>query len=238
MIRTKSILVTRPAEDSASFCQTLEAEGFKVLAEPMLEIVPLDFPVPDLSVYRGLIFTSTNGVRAFSARVTDRNITAFCVGDRTADTAEGKGFTDVVNAGGAVKYLAAVLLSAGPGDGKPFLYVRGADISGVELAASGMPIAEIIVYKARLVQHLSAACVNALKNEEIVAAPFFSKRTAENFVRLVEQEKLLGKLSGIKFLSISEAVLKSVQTYGWKDTYIAPTPDGPGMLHLVQAHGR
>ncbi len=230
------ILVTRPAQAIEEFCAALEPEGFETFSEPMLEIVPEDFVCPDLSDYQALIFTSANAVHVFAARCPERDIDVYCVGDNTAEQAREYQFNILYNAKGGGEELASLIVSQ-KGDGRKFLHIRGAHVAKPidrMLAAEGVQVDTLVVYRAEKVSELSADCISAIKSSAIEAVTFFSRRTAENFIYLAVNNGLEDDLKNIKALCISERVLEYVRTYAWADTYAAGSPDRKGMLALVK----
>jgi uroporphyrinogen-III synthase len=62
----KTVLVTRPKDQAASFVQKLEQYGLNSIVFPTIEIRPVSgWKVPDLSLFDGLFFTSPNSVTFF-----------------------------------------------------------------------------------------------------------------------------------------------------------------------------
>ena len=88
------IVITRPIEDAEDYAGELQAAGFKTFVEPMLSIEALDFEVPDLKDYDGLILTSANALRIYRENVgaVDLEISVYCVGKHTAAYAHSCGF--------------------------------------------------------------------------------------------------------------------------------------------------
>src|SRR5687767_2000262 len=99
------VLITRPRDDALSLAEKLEGRGHKVLIEPLLEIRYVVGAKIDLAGAQAVLFTSTNGVRAFAAAESRRDLPAFAVGDSTAAAARVAGFTMVESAGGTVDDL-------------------------------------------------------------------------------------------------------------------------------------
>ena len=68
-----------------------------------------------------MLFTSSNGVRAFAELSPRRDLPAFAVGDATAAAALAAGFTQFKSAGGDVRDLARLVASSlKPADGLLF----------------------------------------------------------------------------------------------------------------------
>lgn len=72
------IVITRPADEAVSSASVLAALGAEVLVAPMVRILPLtefgplDQAIDHLADYHWLVFTSSNGVRAFMGRLLAR----------------------------------------------------------------------------------------------------------------------------------------------------------------------
>jgi uroporphyrinogen-III synthase len=227
------ILITRPIEDAKNFAALLEQEGFKALIEPLMTMKPVKHRPPETREYDGLLFTSANGVRLFEGRTTGRT-PAFCLNGQTAIEARNRGFRKIVPCGKSAEGMANYFKMRKPGK---YLYIRGNDVAYPmldELMAAGSSLDELIVYEAVAASNFSPATIRAIQDGTIQAVTLFSKRTAETFTRLAEKHDLLKHLSGIKALSISDAVLKSVQAYGWAGAYAAERPDAAGMATLIK----
>jgi uroporphyrinogen-III synthase len=232
------IMITRPSDDAYDYALDLEAEGFKTFVEPMLKIEPKKFAKPDIGRYQALIFTSANAVRVFSERTSRRDIPVYAVGDHTRDEAFAVGFDDITTAQGTGDDLVEVIKANLSDKSRPLLHVCGVDVArpiDEMLAESQIQVERCVVYKAGLVDRLSDEAIARIKNNKIQAVTFFSKRTAENFVRLVGDAALLPYLHSIKTLCISTPVLECVQPFQWQDTYIAETPSREAMLALLKS---
>ena len=126
------VLVTRPKEDSAALQRELRKRGIEVLLDPMLVIRRMEDAAIDLDGAQGLLFTSSNGARAFENISGERGLTVWCVGDETARTARAAGFTNVHSAAGNVDTLANyVIAHARPENGR-LIHVAGSVNAGDE----------------------------------------------------------------------------------------------------------
>lgn len=231
------ILITRPLEDGKKDAGILEREGFDVLLEPMLEIVPLEFSSPDLSNYQAMVVTSANALRVFCDQVEQRDIKLYVVGQNTADEADDLGFTDVVSADGTAQDLVDLIVVRADKGAASLLHICGEDVSfplAQALLDQGISVEGLPVYKAQKVDGLSSEGIAQLKDGAIDVVVFYSKRTAENFMRMVDENEFSEALEGIKALCISSGVLECVRLYPWANTYVAPTPNREGMLALIK----
>ena len=122
----KRVLITRPAEDAYDTQRILDAANIQSDRQPFLSVHMHEVKI-DTAQYDALIFTSRNAVRSYCKSNTARNITVYCVGDRTAQLCQGNGFKDVQSASGTLQDLQSLL--AKQKFSNPILYLRGKDIS-------------------------------------------------------------------------------------------------------------
>lgn len=183
MARPRTLLLTRPARQSAEFAAALEAAlpgRFRVLAAPVIDIDPLPGEI-DLAGVAALAFTSANGVEQFAARVGDRRLPAFCVGDMTAEAARQAGF-EARSADGDVAALARIIVAA-PVTGGAVLHIRGRHAAGdlvARLADAGVPARAAEIYRQRPVA-IDGAARAALERAEVDVVALFSPRSAALF---------------------------------------------------------
>jgi len=235
------VLITRPEEEAQIYASELREQGFSVLVEPMLSVEAIEFEVPDLDGVQALLFTSAQALKFFSEKVSSRSIPLYVVGHHTKNVAQSLGYEDVFSARGAGGALVSLVRSEVTDKNRALLHVRGRHVARnlkEELSGDGFSVQELIVYETSMVNGFSSQTLEALKSGRIGSVTFFSKRTAEAFLRNVDEGLLSGALSGIKALCISEGVLKCVQSYSWFGTYKASRPDRQGMLELLKRHGR
>lgn len=232
------VLITRPVEDADDFAREVRALGLTPLVEPMLGIIPVDFKMPDLNNYPALVFTSANGVRVFGCPPGADGMPVFAVGAHTADEVRKHGYKKIFTAGGDASDLAALINKKLSGSVR-ILHIRGEHTAtelGEIVKHDRITVDSVVVYTARSEDHFSPVCRDAIAKGTAGAVTFFSRRTAENFVRLIEEEGLDSKLSGIKALCISPSVLECVQGTGWAGAYSARRPEKAAMLDLLKTH--
>jgi uroporphyrinogen-III synthase len=237
--RTRRILVTRPQPAAGDFADRLRREGFGAVVAPMTEYVELDHHIGDIAKYNGFIFTSAQGVNIFARSFTERYIPIFAVGDATAMTAEAAGFQRVYSAQGDAAALQELV--AAEKDSlklKNMLHVCGEDTAedfGTALQDVGVYVERVPVYKAKFVDKLPAETVQALKNNEITTVTLLSARTAENFVKLVQQDPALaGSTTGIEAICLSDRVAEAAKPLPWRVMRIAASPQMESVMDLLR----
>lgn len=230
------ILLTRPRDDTAALADKLKAAGYDVLSEPMLEIRFLSNAGVDLSGAQAVLFTSANGVRAFAAVETRRDLPAFAVGDTTAAAARGAGFTRVESAAGRVDDLARLVRERlSPADGA-LVHAAGRDVAGDlagALGQSGFELRRAVLYIAEPARALSSETARALKSGTIDATVFYSARTAETFSRLVNDAGLAFSLSHAIALGLSPAAVEPIKSLPWARVGAAARPNEDELIRLL-----
>lgn len=241
------VVITRPIEDARDYADELSALGYQAFVEPMLKIEPVAFDVPDLQEFDGLLVTSANAILSFMRGCDGQNvcldIPVYCVGKYSAAAARNAGFVHVISMDGTGAGLWAHIQELKDFKEKRFLHICGQHLAFplVEtIGAAGGDAHELVVYQSVKVEAFSDALIAKLRTGEVGAVTFFSKRTADAFVKNAmscfnedESESVFGH---IKALSISDAVVKCVRVLPWHKSYAAEAPDRAGMLKLLKAY--
>ena len=124
------VLITRPEREATALATALSQRGHVAVIAPLfrLDILhpPDDFAAA-LAACQAVLLTSANGARALAEASEQRSKPVFAVGDTTAATAEGLGFTAVTSASGdgaALAELVAQRLDPKAGPAGPCLRRR------------------------------------------------------------------------------------------------------------------
>jgi len=231
-------LITRPVEDAKNLQAELRRRGIAVMHEPMLSIERMTDVSLDVSGAQGLLFTSSNGVRAFASLSGQRDLPAFAVGDATARTCREVGFLNVHSASGDVDALANdVIRHCRPLDGRLVQIagtVSAGDLAGA-LRAAGFVIDRIPIYSAVAASALSSGTRNAMKSGGIDAVLFFSPRTAVTFVSLTQAAGLEDACRNISAYCLSPSVAKRAAALPWKRVTIAAEPTQAALLAALDS---
>jgi uroporphyrinogen-III synthase len=233
-------LITRPKEDSAAIAERLEELGIEPVIEPLMTVEPVADPEIDLDGVQAILLTSRNGVRAFAGATGRRDIAVYAVGDSTAELARDSGFETVDSAGGDSDSLAELVRQRLKPEDGALLHAAGApvagDLAGV-LSADGFDVRRREVYAARPVAALSVAACGLLSEGGIDLVLFFSPRTAQIFVGLVNQAGLAETCANITAVCLSRAVAHSVRPLGWREIYVAEQPNLSSMIEVAASAG-
>lgn len=226
------VLITRPRPDADTLAEAVSDRGFSPLIEPLLEIRPLSVRRPDPADYQALIFTSANAVRVFAEMTPDRAHPVYCTGGHTAETARSFGWHNVTSAAGDGTDLSRLLAESTFEARVPLLHPAGEDIA-TPVAATGVAIERLTIYKADKAVNLSADCLTCLDQNGLSAALFFSARTARVFADLLEQYGRTESVSTTKALCLADSVVKSLEHLPWLNVQVADRPTRDSLLDLL-----
>lgn len=232
------ILITRPVEDATGLVDALRAEGFDALVEPMLRIEPVSDVVVDLTDCRAILFTSANGVRAFARISSVRNLPVVTVGASSAQAATEAGFEDIEASGGDVEALIETVRARFPVQGGALFHAAGSvtagDLKG-DLESLGYTVKRVALYRSVKTQAFSDACRSALDTGRIAAVTFFSPRTAESFVTVLQGEGRAPCARTVSAVCLSDAVAQAAARIEWLGIKRAATPDTPALIAEIKA---
>ena len=214
----RRIVVTRARTQASALTARLEALGAEVLEMPTIRIVPpesyvpLDQAIAKLADHDWVVFTSTNGVEAFFARLAlaGKDARALprvaAIGPATADCLRGHGiaadcqprtFTGeaLVEALGAQADLA----------GQRILLARAAEVPPTVadgLVALGARVHEVAAYRTLVGPEPDEALVDALLSGGADVVTFTSSSTVRGFVAALGAERLRALPATTRFASI------------------------------------
>lgn len=230
------LLITRPEEDAEPLATALATRGIASLIEPLMSIVDVKSPAPDLAGVQALLVTSANGIRAFARKSDARNLPVLAVGDASAAAARQLGFKSVKNAAGNVAALARLVAAElDPGNGA-LLHVAGSKVAGDlsgDLARAGFACRRHVLYQARPAESFSAAASEALTSGAVDGVLLFSPRTASTFVRLITDAGTAGACRRLVAYCLSRAVADAVSGLAWRDVVVARAPNQESLLDAV-----
>ena len=229
------VLITRPEREATALATALVQRGHAPVIAPLftLQILhpPADFAAA-LAACQAVLLTSANGARALAEAGDQRSKPVFAVGDTTAATAEGLGFTSVFSASGDAAALAALVEQRlDPAKG-PLVHVAGVDVAG-DPAPSGFETRRFALYEARAADVLPDSARAALQARALDAATFFSPRAASVFAALVEKAGLADACRGVTAIAISPAVAEPLKSLSFQAVQVAARPTRQAVLEEI-----
>jgi len=233
------VLITRPEREATALATALVQRGHVPVIAPLFELQVLSAPpafAAALGAAQAVLLTSANGARALAEAAEQRSKPILAVGDTTAATAEGLGFTSVVSAAGDAAALAGLVRQRLDSAKGPLIHVSGVDVAGDlpgTLDADGFEIRRFALYEAREAATLPASAVAALQARALDVATFFSPRAATTFARLVEAAGLSDACRAIIAIAISPAAARPLEALPFRAVVPAQRPTRQGVLDEI-----
>ena len=231
------VLVTRPEPGAAETARRVAALGWEPVLAPALVLAPRPAE-PPLPAAQALLLTSRAAARA--VKPASPAMPVLAVGEATAAEARAHGFVNVTAAEGDAAALAALAASRLDTAAGPLLLAVGAGY-GAELAAAlrghGFRVLRRVVYSAEPAAALPEPARAALASEAIVAALFFSPRSAGCAISLLRAAGLAGTLARAEALAVSPRVAAVLEAAApeprWRGLRVAARPDQDSLLRLL-----
>jgi uroporphyrinogen-III synthase len=153
----------------------------------------------------------------------------FAVGGTTAAAARAAGFREVVEGEGSVEALARLIVARCPPSAGTVVHISGSVVArdlAALLAPSGLRLTRAILYESVQAETLRPETRARLAAGEIAAALFFSPRTAQAFVKLVDGAGLAASMGAVVAIALSPAVADALRLpFARVETAARPTTD-------------
>lgn len=216
------VAITRAQPEADRTAARVRARGAEAIVAPLLTIVPCGYDT-NTSGAQAIIFTSTNGVRAFPDARGARERLVLAVGDATASAAREAGFLDVRSADGDANALVELAKrELDPVKGK-LVHISGdhvgGDVSG-KLRAAGFTVDWRLAYAS-----IAAMALPEALQQPLDVVLFHSTRAVETFAALgaPNAEKLTAGC-------LSDSVAQAAGKTCWKRIITAPHPREDDLL--------
>ncbi len=236
------ILLTRPEAAALSLQEKLTASGHDVVLAPVLSIEPVEFSLDALDAedLGGILLTSASAAPALTKMASaglPKDTTIYSIGGTSAEAARRAGFENIISADGdRGEFTALVAARHNPASGH-LLHLSGRHQAGdivAELQALGLKTERLQVYEAVATTHLPAHIHDIIEAREIDMVLFFSPRSAGIFVSLAEEGGLGEALSDMTALCLSDAVMATARSGGWKKTHVAGALNEEAMIEALE----
>ncbi len=234
----EAVLVTRPEPGAEETGRRLAALGWEPVLAPALRLAPRPLAVP--AGVQALLLTSRAAARAVQPGTLPASLPVLAVGEATAAEARHSGFVNIEAAAGdaaALAQLAAARLDPGAG---PVLLAVGEGY-GLEVALAlrqrGFRVQRRVAYAAAPAPILPDAARDALAAGRVVAALFFSPRSAHCAMSLFQEAGLAETAASVMALALSPRVAAALQAapapLAWRAVRVADRPDQDSLLQLL-----
>jgi uroporphyrinogen-III synthase/uroporphyrinogen III methyltransferase/synthase len=242
------VLVTRAAQQSGKLSEGLRALGAEPVEVPVLEIVapesyaPLDDALRNLDRYDWLVLTSTNTIRAVSARsarfgvnpANTEGLKVAAIGSATAKAARHNGFhVSIV----PESYIAESLVEnmCDHVAGKRVLLARAAiarDVIPDALRAAGAEVDVVDAYR-NVLPDAAPEQLRQAVHEGLHAATFTSSSSATHLSEAARIAGIPWPFAGVPAVSIGPITSQTLRELGWPPAAEAEPSDIPGLAAAV-----
>lgn len=246
----KNILITRARSQASKLTTALEELGANCIEAPAIKIAPpddnyvsLDNAITKIHDYDWIIFTSTNGVERFFARLNEKNLDARClsnakiaaIGTATADKLKNYGIiADKIPTMFKAEGILEVLQNDIQKGSKVLIpraqKAREALPIGLRQMGAIVDVAE--TYCTKMADTNKDDIKDLLKNNQIDMVTFTSSSTVENLLKLIDGEKTL--LNNIKTAVIGPITAKTCKNNGLKVDIEADVYTIDGLVNKIK----
>jgi uroporphyrinogen-III synthase len=234
-----SVLITRPLAASEALAAELKREKYEPVIEPLLEIVPLAEPLPDVNV-QAVMITSPNSLDALAGNPhVSRlfHLPCFCVGARTAAKAKEFGFLHVSHSSNDGRELAQLVVSSLTHNCRVILHICGRDVASTaqeELHKSSYQVTRWFVYTARKAVDFTPDTLKRFEKKKLDAVLVFSTRTADALAVLMTKHHLTGACKKMAAIGLSEAATGPLKPFSWQVLAHADMPSEDAMMECLK----
>ena len=229
------VIITRAEPGALETANRLERMGLSAIVSPVLIMqTRAQVALPVAETLAGLVFTSANGVRAYSARREDRTLPAWCVGPATATAAREADFENVhESAGNAVDLAEFIARNSSPGP-RPLLHVaNGAAKGDLKRALTGHGFETVFtpLYDMFPAEQFSDPADGALSAHKPSVVLIHSAKGAQRFAELCPS----GACEHIAVAAISEFAAWPLKDLDFNRIQIASSPNEDGLFEALEA---
>ena len=213
------ILFTKSQNSSEILIKNFSAKGYRVTNFPILNIKPIIIPDINFKDFTAVIFTSSNAVQSLKNINNISHLKCFCVGEDTAAVAKKIGFLNIQVAGGNYIGLRDLIFKNCDRLKENFIYIRGEFISNDlerDFKKQGYNLKSIINYTAEPNLNIDHQLIEDLKNKLIDVIFVYSKRAADQLLKIILNHKIMDDLDNCSLNCISINVANTLKRLKWK----------------------
>ncbi len=229
------ILLTRSAAQSQRFADDMTAAlgqrpALSIHPLMTMSVIPVDV---DISRYDAVVFTSENGVSAFAKLSKEPDaalrVTAYCVGQKTAQAAQALGFM-ARSAEGDVTDLSALILADLPRSAR-VIHLHGHHQAGdlcAVLQAAGQTADHLAIYE-QVALAPDSEFTSIFQSDRSVVVPLFSPRSAALFFAALPENMR----ADLRFVAISAATADAIPAAFHARVSVAQSPNAGAMIDAL-----
>ncbi len=231
MNRAKYLITTRPIDDALSDCKLLIKRKIKALASPSMKIVKIKC---DFENKYDAIFLTSRHASHIVEKLDNKNTPIFCVGSATAKSARNYGAKNLFVGKSDASLLAKNTKKELPKNSNIFWPSNNISPDKVYdiLKSNCFNIDKKIVYKNCSIDSIDIKSSNLIKKNQISVVLFFSLRSAEMWIELINKSNLFKFLLSVNFVVINEEVSKYLKELKFKNVSVSRRKRRASVLSL------
>ena len=230
------ILFTRPFDDCHELMLRFKSLGHMVSHIPVISIQKIIYESLDFSLFKGIIFTSTNAIKFLDTQKIEKKIKCFCVGNATEKVAKMKGFQNIYVASGNVENLKEIILQNFATTEGKLIYVTGQIISSdldKKLNTEGYNLKRIINYKAIEQEKFNSGEIEKLKEKTPDVVYVYSQNSAISFLNMIKNYNLQSFWINTNLMCISEKTSSILNEIKWKKIFLFSSGEEEFLLYKI-----
>lgn len=213
------ILFTKSQNSSEILIKRFSDKGHRVTNFLILNIKPIIISDINFKDFTVVIFTSSNAVQNLKNIKNVSHLKCFCVGEETAAAAKKIGFLNIQVAGGNYIELRDLIFKSCDKAKENFIYIRGEFISNDlegDFKKQGYNLKSVINYTAEPNLNIDHQLIEDLKNKLIDVIFVYSKRAADQLLKIILNHKIMNDLDNCSLNCISINVANTLKRLKWK----------------------
>lgn len=213
------ILFTKSQNSSEILVKKFISQGHQVTNFSIFNIKPILIPNIDFKNFSSIIFTSSNAIHNLKKIENINHLKCFCVGEQTATTAKKIGFSNIQIAGGNYSDLRDLVFKTCDKNIEKFIYIRGEFVANdleKDFKQQGYHLESIISYTTEINTNIDLKLIDDLKNKKVDVIFVYSKRTADQLLKIILNHKLVDDLGNCSLNCISINVANTLKRLKWK----------------------
>ena len=213
------ILFTKSQNSSEILVNKFTSKGHKVTNFSILNVKPIITPDINFKDFTSIIFTSSNAINHLVKVENIVHLKCFCVGEQTAAAAKKKGFLNIHVASGNYFELKDLIFKSLDKSREKFIYIRGEFVSNDlenDFKEGGFLIKSLINYTTEPNLNTDLKLIEDLKSKLIDVIFVYSKRAADQLLKIILNHKIENNLDNCTLNCISINVANTLKRLRWK----------------------
>jgi len=213
------ILFTKSQSNSEILAKKFISKGHKVSNFSILNIKPITIPDIDFRNFSSIIFTNSNAIYNLKKINNINHLKCFCVGEQTATAAKKIGFLNIQIAEGNYFQLRELIFKTSDKTKEKFIYIRGEFVSNdleKDFKEKGYVLDSIINYTTETNSNIDQKLIEDFKNKLVDVIFVYSKRTADQLLKIILNNKIATDLENCTLNCISINVANTLKGLKWK----------------------